>query len=62
VAKKKRITEAEWLVSDNSYEMLDYFRGMILQHARELRLFAVACCRRIWHLIPKEGCIRLLEQ
>lgn len=34
--------------------MLDYFRGRIRQHGRKLRLFAVACCRRIWPYLSDE--------
>jgi hypothetical protein len=42
------VTEAEWLVCENSQEMLHSLRGRATE--RKLRLFAVACCRRIDHL------------
>src|SRR6516164_5342895 len=46
------MTEAEWLVCDRPGAML---RGRNHQiSGRKLRLFACACCRRIWHLVPPE--------
>jgi hypothetical protein len=44
------MTEADWLTSDDPHEMLEFLRGRA--GARKLRLFAVACCRRVWELIP----------
>jgi hypothetical protein len=43
------MTEEEWLAATDPTEMLVYLR-----HAsdRKLRLFQVACCQRIWHLMP----------
>jgi len=40
--------EAEWLKSDDPSRMLDFLGARISD--RKLRLFAVACCRRIEHL------------
>lgn len=48
---KSQMTQAEWIASIDSYAMLKPHRGLILRHRRKGRLFAVACCRRIWHLL-----------
>jgi hypothetical protein len=46
------MTEAEWLACADSHRMLDFLRGWISE--RQLRLFAVACCRHIWPLLTDE--------
>ncbi len=45
------MTEADWLVSTNPQVMLAHLSG--LAREGELRQFAAACCRRIWHLLPQ---------
>jgi hypothetical protein len=47
---KQRMTEAEWLAS-SGYTMLRPCRTIIRYNPRKGRLFAVACCYRIWHLL-----------
>jgi hypothetical protein len=44
------MTEAEWLACDDPHDMLQFLRGRAGE--RKLRLFAVACCRRVWDEIP----------
>jgi hypothetical protein len=43
------MTEAEWLACDEPEQMLDFLNGTVAE--RKLRLFATACCRRIWDLL-----------
>jgi hypothetical protein len=45
------MTEREWLAGTDPKRMLAYLRGKASD--RKLRLFAVACCRHIWHLLPE---------
>jgi hypothetical protein len=43
------VTEAEWQSCVDPQRMLAFLEGRAT--TRQLRLFACACCRRIWHLI-----------
>jgi hypothetical protein len=43
------MTEAEWLACTRPQRMLSFLRES--RPDRKFRLFALACCRRIWHLL-----------
>ena len=47
------MTEAEWTACDELQRMLPCLWRRVSE--RKARLFAVACCRRIWHLYRKPG-------
>ncbi len=54
------MTETEWLTSNDPERMLTWCRtntppgGGWKPSDRQLRLFAVACCHRIWHLLTDD--------
>lgn len=52
------MTEAEWLVCAEPRDMVWALRGRVnlklKRNERKLRLFGVACCRRIWHLLDDD--------
>jgi hypothetical protein len=53
------VTEAEWLVATDPQPMLSFLRGKAGD--RKLRLFACACCRSVWQLLPYELSRRAVE-
>jgi len=52
------MTEREWNQCESPYRMLREVGGV---SARKMRLFGIACCRRIWHLMPEGDARRAVE-
>jgi hypothetical protein len=52
------MTEAEWLATSNPTAMLE---DTELTSDRKLRLFAVACCRRVWEFLRDARARRAVE-
>jgi mannitol/fructose-specific phosphotransferase system IIA component (Ntr-type) len=50
------MTEEQWLACADPDSMFRYLIGRA--GSRKKRLFACACCRHIWHLLPDERCRR----
>jgi hypothetical protein len=48
------VTEAEWLIATDPMQMVEFLQGKVSD--RKLRLFACACCRRIWERLEEGGC------
>src|SRR5262249_19225756 len=48
------MTEVEWNNSTQPDQMLAFLYTSGRANARKLRLFGVACCRHIWHLLVDE--------
>jgi hypothetical protein len=54
------MTEEQWRACADAQAMLEFVRGKASE--RKLRLFAVACVRRVWHLLADAAGRRVAEQ
>ena len=48
------MTEAEWMACTSRHDMLAWIHGRGCSTERKIRLFGLACCRRVWHLLPDQ--------
>jgi hypothetical protein len=55
------VDEKAWAACGNPEEMLRFFQDNGKRSERKLRLFAVACCRRIWQMLTEEGTLEAVE-
>jgi hypothetical protein len=55
------VTEDQWLTCNNPGEMLAFLRTGANLSARKARLFGVAACRQIWHLLDDERSQKAVE-
>jgi hypothetical protein len=53
------MTEAEWMACTDPEPLLEFLHNQTIEE-RKYRLFACACCRRIWHLLDGRS-QRLIE-
>jgi hypothetical protein len=53
------MTEAEWLDCNVPWPLLEFVQGKASD--RKLRLFGVACCRRVWPLLEDDRSRRVVE-
>jgi hypothetical protein len=53
------MTESEWLTCIDPGKLIDEIAQQASE--RKLQLFACACCRSIWHLLPDDCCRRAVE-
>ena len=53
------MTEADWNNCTDPQKMLEFLRPRIT--ARKLRLFGIACCRHVWHLLRDSRSWHALE-
>jgi hypothetical protein len=53
------VDETAWLACTDPDAMLRFLRGRVSE--RKLRLFACACIRRIWTLLPDDRCRQAVQ-
>jgi hypothetical protein len=53
------VKEKEWLSATDPQIMVRFIRSRA--GPRKPRLFAAACCRRLWHVLEEEACRQAVE-
>jgi hypothetical protein len=53
--------EQEWWASDDPTSLLQWLQDTKQLNDRKSRLFSVACCRRVWHLLRDERSRKAVE-
>jgi hypothetical protein len=61
LTREEPMTESEWLSCNNARTMLGALHGNRHPSDRKAKLFVVAVCRRIWHLLPNDRSRRAVE-
>jgi hypothetical protein len=56
------MTEEQWMTAADPKPMLQFLRSKGETSGRKFRLFAVGCCRHIWHLLEDEKSRRAVER
>jgi hypothetical protein len=59
MAEIEHMTDAEWLALTDTLPAVNAAAPHVSD--RKLRLFVIACCRRVWHLLPDDGYRKAVE-
>jgi hypothetical protein len=56
------MTESDWSASTDPHRLLNFLQGKL--DARRVRLFAIACCRRVWYVLDERSreAVEVVEQ
>lgn len=57
--ERREMNEAEWLAEQHLFALTEFLRNR--GEHRKLRLFAAACCRRVWDLLCRDAAKKVVE-